>query len=109
MDITFKDQNIKNKNIKDPNIKDIKYLLDEASNESGKTTKKIRIITNIWLKIYYEANYLIVENENFRNVSIQKAKELKIEIKKIKKTKINIENLRYLYKLLKNFLRKYDI
>lgn len=109
MDITFKDPNIKNKNIKDPNIKDIKYLLDEANNELGKTIEKFRIITNIWLKIYYEANYLVIEHKIFRNVTIQKAKDLKIQIKKIKKTERNIETLRYLYKLLKKFLKKYDI
>ena len=109
MDIAFKDPNIKNKNIKDPNIKDIKYLLDEANNELGETIEKFRIITNIWLKIYYEANYLVIEHENFRNVTIRKAKDLKIQIKKIKKTERNIETFRYLYKLLKKFLRKYDI
>ena len=93
---------------KNQDIKDIVILLNQANNLKNKSIEKYRIIINIWLKIYYEANYLVTENEKFKKVAILKAKDFKEEIKNIKKTSKNNDILKYLYKLLKKFLNKYD-
>ena len=93
---------------KNQDIKDIVILLNQANNLKNKSIEKYRIIINIWLKIYYEANYLVTENEKFKKVAILKAKDFKEEIKNIKKTSKNNDILKYLYKLLKKFLKKYD-
>jgi len=86
----------------------IRELLNYTSNPSLSKIEKIRCVTNIYLKIYYESSYLL-QNTNFKNVCIIKSKKLKLEAKEEKSgSLINVDSTDYLINLLNLFLEKYD-
>ena len=92
---------------KKEDIKYIKELVNKTNNPLQKT-EKYRGVTNVYLKIYYESFYLL-QNTNFKNVTIIKANQLISEIEKDKSDSlVDEDSANYLINLLSLFLKKYN-
>ena len=95
-----------NKRKEDTNY--IKELLNYTSNPDLSKKERIRCVTNVYLKIYYESSYLL-QNSNFKSVCISKSKKLKSEVENEKsKLSITADSADYLINLFNLFLGKYD-